>query len=238
MSKESSMTKLDQFEADNLNEDVNENIEIANHAIDMVYRKYKIKFSSPRLVLGYYNKVYGVIKETLLSKRAKNSEYRINIANIVEIGYTDGDKNEELEKMGSFVPYIMELNGHTNNEEEPGENSLEKCVQWNSKNIKEQKKIINEISVNAVKVCSDELDLTIGNPEIIIPVWVTIHEAMVNVMKLKLIDSKSFEIMVNFAGAFDVYCRKTDNGSDIEFSPMIEDKLDTKSDIKSSSKYE
>lgn len=238
MSKNSGMTKLDQFEADNLNEDVNENMEIGNLAIDAVYKKYKIKFSSPRLVLAYYNKVYGVIKETLLSKRAKNAEYKINVAGIVEIGYTDGDKNEDLEKMGSFVPYIMQLGESTGLDSEYGDDSLEKCVQWNSKNVKEQKDIINKISVSAVKVCLDELDLTIGNPEIIIPVWVAIHESMVKLMKLKLTESKEFEIMINFAGCYDVYCRKTEDGTDIEFSPNIEDKLDTKSDIKASSKYE
>lgn len=232
--------KLELYIRDNLIEDVDLNLKIGEVAIEDAKRRYNIRFTSPELVLGFYGVVWNTFTRTLLSKREKFPEYKINIADVIEIGYTNFGDDGESEKVGSFCPYIYNSDSKKKDYTEVDDNtqSLDRCIQWNSKNIREQVELISDITTDAVKSLNDEISLPAGNREIIVPLFVLIHEAMVTTLTLDMIDSGEEEMEFNFISCYDLKIRKQEDGYDFKFKPNVTMKGDVKSDAINNGNFE
>ncbi len=235
-------SKLEEFYKDKIlgTDDEPECKKIAEMAIKVLKKNFKIGFTSPELILSFYAKVFDTLFEILISKRNDFNEYRINVADRFEIGYSDAEDDGESEKIGSFVPFMYPINNSkkefTDDEES---SSVQRCVQWNAMNITEQKSLIDEIASKSVKNMKSDLELQIGSKEIVIPVFITIHEQMIAYLRVAMVDEGVEEKILNFASCFDVISRINDDGdTDIEYAVNIESKLLTKSDEIASSKYE
>ena len=71
-------------------EDQADCIKIAGMATSECLRRWNIGIGSddePEMVLGFYSVVFNTIIDELRNKRSDASEFAINIANVVEIGY-------------------------------------------------------------------------------------------------------------------------------------------------------
>ena len=215
-------------------EDQADCIKIAGMATSECLRRWNIGIGSddePEMVLGFYSVVFNTIIDELRNKRSDASEFAINIANVVEIGYDDSTDDGEQEKQGNFCPYIYDIGNKTSVDENPELDAVERCVRWNSKNQQTQKKILSTIATNAVKNLHDLLDVHLGSTEAVFPLFTTIHEQMVLYMKTKQAETGEPEVMINFAGNFDVYCRIVEGGETvIEYSPKPSLKLGIKND--------
>lgn len=233
--------KLEMHIKENLIDDVELNMTIAEVSMKLAKEKYNIGFTSPELILGYYSVVFDTIMETLLSKRSDFSEYKINIANIIEIGYTNYGDDDESEKIGGFCPYIYNLDNKKKDYSEVEENSssLDRCIQWNSKNITEQVKLIKDISVAAVKNLNDIIDVPVDSHEIIMPLFILIHEQMVSTLTLTMIDSGEEEMDFNFVSCYEVKVRKEEGGSySFGYKPNVTMKGNVKSDAINDANFE
>lgn len=215
-------------------EDQEDCINIAGMANKECLRRWNIGLGGedePEVALGFYSVVFNSIVDMLRSKRADNNEFAINIANVIEIGYDDSTDDGEQEKPGNFCPYIYDLGVKTNIDEDPDHDSIERCVRWNSENVKEQKKTLSEIASNAVKTLHESLDIHLGSTEAVFPLFTTIHEQLVEYMKTKQAESGTSTVMINFCGNFDIYCRLVEGGDvAIEYAPKPSDKIGIKSD--------
>ena len=92
-------------------EDQEDCINIAGMATKECLRRWNIGIGSddePEMVLGFYSVVFATIIDELRNKRSDASEFAINIADVVEIGYDDSTDDGEQEKQGNFCPYIYE----------------------------------------------------------------------------------------------------------------------------------
>ena len=225
---------------DNIIDDVDDNIKIAQLAIRKLNENFSAGFGSPETVLAFYGVTYESIMEVLKEKREKKSSYNINIAGRFEIGYTDSEENEDMEKMGSFVPYIFDKNSNKKTNKNIDEKkSLEACIEWSSQNLKENPDVIKEISTVALKNLKDKVDLHFGHNEIIIPLFVNIHECLISYLKLKQIENNEYETYINFASCFDVFIRMNEEKEQtVEYCPTITMKLETKSDAMATAKHE
>lgn len=216
----------------NVVDDVEECKTIAEMAIRECLKRWNISFGTPETVLAFYSIVYNCIVEELRTKRGEKVEFAIDIANLIQIGYDDNNDDGEQEKSGNFCPFIFELSQQqTSWNEDPDMSSIERCNQWVSENIKEQKKTINSIATAALKALVDVADIHLGSSVAIFPLFTTIHEQVVSFMKVKQADTGASEVMINFAGNFDIYCRVVEGGETvIEYSPKPSMKLGIKSD--------
>lgn len=242
MSKENSGESklIKRWVTDNIVDDIEDNIKIAQLAIRKLNDNFSVGFGSPETVLAFYGVVYDSIIEVLKEKREKKSSYNINIAGRFEIGYTDSEENEDQEKMGSFVPYVFDLNSNkVTNKNVEDKKSLEACIEWSSQNLKENPEVIKEISTKALTNLKDRIDLHLGHYEIIIPLFVNIHECMISYLKLKQAEADEYETYINFASCFDVFVRRNEEKEqNIEYCPTITMKLETKSDAVATAKHE
>lgn len=225
---------------DNLVDDIEENYDIANLAIVNVAKKFSAHFKTPELVLAFYGKTFDTIMDVLNENRGKHSNFCINMCDRFEIGYTDAEHDEDAEKIGSFVPFIYDCSsGKKTYDNKENLRTLDVCTSWLSQNCIKQPEIIKTIGSRALKVLGDDICLYLAEQEIVIPIFIIIHESMIGYLTLKLAESDKRRIKINFAGCFDVNVSLDENNNTlIEYSPTIAAKLSTKSDSIATSKYE
>lgn len=229
--------KLAKWYEDTVVEDREDCENIAGMATRECLRRWNIGIGSddePAVVLGFYSVVYDTIRNTLNEKRSEKSAFSINIADVIEIGYDDTKDDGEQEKQGNFCPFIFDIGHKTDVDEDPDLDAVERCVRWNSENIKTQKKTLSEIATTAIKRASEELEIHLGTPEAVFPIFTTIHEQLVLYMKTKQAEEGTPQVMINFAGNFDIYCRLVEEDGKvlpvIEYKPKPSEKLQTKND--------
>lgn len=225
---------------ENIVDDVEDNYIIARLASEVIKKKFSSQFKSEELVLAFYGVVFESIMEVLLEKRNEYNSYNINIADRFEVGYTDADENEDMEKMGSFVPYIYDKKcGKKTYDNVEARPTIEVCTNWLSQNNIDNIEIIKKISTVAVKNLDREINLQLSHWETVIPFFIMIHESMISYLELKQTESGEYEIFINFASCFDVFVRlNEDKEVTIEYCPTITSKLETKSDAIATSKHE
>ena len=237
--EEKESVKLMEWAEDNIPVDDKEiNFNIAKEAIKQIYDCFHIQFTSELTVLAFYSKVYEAIMKVLLNKRETKSEFVINIADRIEIGYKDSD-DEDCEKQGSFVPFIYNIEKGIVDfaADDATENSAELCTQWEATNVKAQVKTLHEIATAAIKLLAD-VDIPNPNEVIIIPCFTVIHDSLVKYLKnyydiyyYKQDDIDTYELNVNFANNFNVIVRKDADGNTVlEIGPNVSMKVSTKSD--------
>lgn len=235
---EKESVKLNQWIRDNFVQDQEICKNIAKEAIQQIYDCFRIRFTTDETVLAFYSKVYDAIMDILWDKRSTHSEYAINIADRVEFGYVD-NTDEDMEKVGSFVPYIYNLDTPVSDfaSDDISAKSIELCTEWATNNVKSQIKTIHDISVRATKLLA-EVDIPNPDENIIIPCFVKIHEAMVAYLKhyydlyhYKEDNPDTYELNVDFCGNFNVVVRKdAENQTVLEIAPNVASKIGTKDD--------
>lgn len=237
--EEKESVKLNEWVEDNIPVDDREiNYNIAREAIKAIYDNFHIQFTTENTVLAFYSKVYEAIMNYLCKRREKDSEFVINIADRLEIGFKDSD-DEDCEKQGSFVPFIYNLDeGKTDfAADDPTEQSIDICTEWEASNVKTQIKTLHEIAKQSIELLN-EIDIPNPNEVIIIPCFTIIHESLVKYLKnyfdiyyYKQDDIDTHEMVVNFASNFNVIVRKDAEGLTVlEIAPNVSMKVFTKSD--------
>lgn len=191
-------------------------------------------------VSSFYGIVYDNIIKALAGKRENVPEFAIQFADIVEIGYDNATDDGEMEKSGSFCPFIADLGGSVKAEFEPDTPSIERCTQWASTKLQGNMKILDEIATSAMTELHEEVNMVIGKSCLIIPLFCTIHDQIVKYMRVLYAEKPDeSEVSINFINAFDIYCRMLENGETaIEYSPKPSQKLAIKSDAKATSPNE
>lgn len=245
------MSKKDSMDGENLKllnwydttviEDIEDCLTIGAISREEIKRKWNVAFGGDegdedgeKAVLGFYSCVFEAILEELQKKRTEKPEFAINFANIVEIGYDNSEDDGEQEKVGNFCPYMIDLKGTLDlaegYETKP---SIERFTEWMSGNIKDTKAgTINSIAMEALKKCKDKISLHLAEATAVIPMFCTIQTEIVKYMQLKRMNEKATEVMINFAGNFNCYCRLTGDGDQVavEYAMNPSDKLSIKSD--------
>lgn len=219
-------------------EDVDDILTICESASVIIYNRFRMKFDDPRLLAVTWAKIYEAFFIKLKSLQTEYTDFTINICERLQMSYSNSDE-EDNEKAGNFCPSIVHLNNTKKNDEvdDPTATSNERAVQWNNDNIIKQPKLIREISVNALKILADT-DIQIGTAEIIVPIFITVYETLINYIKIKRREMDQFEYKVNFVSLMEISARETEDADtdDIYIKPSIDSKTGIKNDEKFASK--
>ena len=228
------MTKSQAWFEKNINEDEEALIAIGELSNRAISDKFALTLTTPELPIAMYSVIFRSIKDVLKSKEEENSDYSIEIANRVKIGYSNYD-NENAEKNGNFMVFIKHIPGskveNTRDEEEETNKTIELAAQWNAINITTDIEVIQEIADKAKKNIDDELNTAIGSTELVIPLFITIHESMISYLSLKRVELQECEYEINMAGEFFVGVRENDEGEEeVYFIPPVDLRLAMKDD--------
>lgn len=184
---------------------------------------------------------YAAIINELQKLREEYSSYQINLANRLLIGYTN-QSSEEDEKTGNFMIFIKHLNhysvGIDDGEYKTPEEKRRYVTEWNSENMTEKPDVTARIAAYAHKQL-EKINIILGSPEFIFPVFITVYEGIVNYVKNVRRKETLEEYEINFASCFWIKAMEQDDGVDkIVIRPSIESKLDLKSDKDATSIYD
>lgn len=224
---------------ENAPEDQEDIMTICETASKQIRDKLKVRFDDPRLLGAVFSKIYDAILNKLESMETEYSDFTINIADRVSIGYTTSE-NDEDEKEGNFMVFIRHMNSNkkVDDVDDPTAKPHERAVQWNTENIIAQPDLLRNISVDAVEELKS-INVQIGTSELIIPIFVFVYEAIISYLKIKRREKNEFEFEVNFMSCFYIGARESeDEFDDIYIRPNINSKLKLKNDVKASSKFE
>lgn len=204
--------------------------------------KFKINLGHDETAISIYACIFDAIRDVLKDMESKKDSYSINIANRLEIGYTssfDGGNGDELEKKGNFAMYLRHIPNSSLTEMDENEpKSVVLCTQWNALNITSSIEAVKKIAKRSLVIMNDRLAINIASPEVIMPVFCTIHQKMVQYIMIKRSEEDCFEYRINMCGCFEAFCRQMDDGVDIVFKPSIYDKGHMKDDGNASIKFE
>lgn len=231
--------KYEKYFEEFAHEDTEHILSICETASKIIWDRFRTRFDDPRLLASCFSKIFGSFLNKLEALEAEYSDFNINICDRLCMGYSTNEDDDD-EKQGNFMVYIRHINANKKNEEsdDPTAKAVERAVQWNTENIISQPELLRKISIDALEDLK-HIDVSIGSSELIIPIFVTTYEAIINYIKVKRREEDAFEFEINFISCFYIGARESeDEMDDIYIRPNIESKLQLKSDIKASSKHE
>ena len=222
-------------------EDIDEVLTISSTASQIIYEKFKIKLDDPKETAVIFSKTFEAILDFLQNLEKDYSEFKINLCNRFVVGYTTIE-SEEDEKEGNFMVYIRHLNSLNTSMDNDSDNeslkATELAVQWNTDNILDQPKIIKDIASRAYEKLK-KLDMYLVSSEVIMPIFITTYENIINYLKIRRKELDKFEYEINFASIFYIGARESeDDTADIYIRPNIESKLKLKNDAIATAKHE
>lgn len=234
------MQKFIAYYDENVIEDKEEIETICEVARKQLWERFHLKFgdvtkSDPegaKMVGSCFAVIFDTILLKLEELERTHSDYQINIADRLVIGYNTSEDDDD-EKQGNFMVFLKHLENNKKVEKnfDPSLKPVQRAVEWNSINILAQPDIIREISESAVSLLSSEIEVTIAQPELIMPIFVTVYDALVSFLKIRRNEKDEFEYEINFMNCFKIGVRENeDNLSDVYIIPNIESKLRLKSD--------
>ena len=221
---------------------------ICDTANKVIYDRFRVNLRRPNDPFFSYYKMtamifvetFKAIIEQLIERRNSNATYNINIANRINIGFSNSD-NDEDEKNGNFCPYVKDIPHYTVKDDDDIKlegHAKEYIRNWNQENMIQNPEDTMTIANRALKALN-EIDIKLGSPELVFPIFVTIYESIISFLKIRRRESEDDEYMINFCNCITVDCIGQDDGVDkITIIPAIEDKLNIKSDKKTTSIYE
>lgn len=181
-----------------------------------------------------------VILDFIKSQQSTYSNFTLQIANCVYIGYTN-NTNENNEKVGNFMPFmqyigedrnIVDVN-HTHSDKMDRATKL--YLRWMELNTKQNVEYYKTIQENAASVLYNDYAVNVHSTEMIIPTFCIFLDNVINVLKLhwnELEGTDVSEVKMDVLGLFTCYYSfdEEENREIIDFQPNITMKLALKSD--------
>lgn len=225
-------SKTTQWFVDNVIDDIDELKEIGDLANKMMLDRLSISLTNNMQPIALYGIIFSTICDIVAARENEYSEFAVNIADRLRIGYTTTD-SEDDEKNGNFMVFIQHISNPKNESlDEEESSSIALCSQWNADNIKVQSELMKEIAIKAKRALGDYINIKIESHEFIIPMFCIIHSAIMNYIALKRADNNVDEYELNIAGLYTVGCCMTEEGDvDFYFIPSISLKLKFKNDL-------
>lgn len=213
---------------------------ICNLTAESVDNQFSLKVKSDNTeVFGviFYG-TFMTILDYIRSKQKNYNEYTIEIANSVNVGYTNND-NEDNEKVGNFMP-ILEFIGINRNLVDIETNidsgrTARNYLRWKELNVKKNIESCKEIQEKALERLKSEFKTELRTSEAVIPIFCIFMDHITNLLKTKFQEADGTdvsEVQMNVFGLFDAYYSydEEDQKEIIEFQPNITMKLALKSD--------
>ena len=222
--------------------------QVGRTAAENIFNDFNINFSGNERTDGFKMPIMIFIKTLeqiimeLEKQRSTMSSFEINIADRLVIGYSNTDGNYSGdEKNGNFMIYLQDL-GHyiaPNDDIRSGGSCREYISAWNNENMVKQPETLNRIAAKTATVLAKELDIQLLNHEFVFPIFVTVYETLVHILKITRRELKEEDFAVNFCNCFLIRAMEQDSGVDkIIIQPSIEFKMALKSDAIATSIYE
>lgn len=240
--KDHEMTLCEQYFVANVpsDDEFRQDIDQIGEMAERELRKFHIKLGFSYVPIAFYCVVWDTILEYFKELQKTKESFGINIANRLEMGFTtsfDGE-DSDLEKLGNFMIYMKNIDHASIFDVPDSDKTVEICNEWAVKNIDTIVKEVEEITKRASQNISKKLGFHVTDPTVILAMFCTIHDKILDYLKLKREEADVFEVSIIFCGRFEAYARLLDEGLEISFKPCVFAKGFIKEDGAATAKYE
>lgn len=226
----------------NIVDDKDEMLTIGKMAKNALYSEFLIHFPFDGTPISIFAQIYDAIISYLKSQQSTKDSVSIELGKRLEIGYTTTfmDENaEELEKLGNSMVYLKYIDNSAKMHFDSSDGgTVERCTKWAEANITTSLDAHKEITRIATKNLEKNLSMIIGQPSVIMPIFMTVFDHMIDFCKISYPEQKEFQYKINMAGCFEVCVMETEDGLDISLKPSVSDKVRMKDDGSFSSKFD
>lgn len=243
LSKEKREKYLDLFDTycvDN-REDV---ITICEAADIQIFKNFKMRLKSPELVAVIFMVIHNTIMKRIQAEQKTSSSVKIDICGRLFMGFDDNPNEADAEKVGNFMVYIIHNNDRPKSIKSIDETlgSKERMVQWNTENIINNPKIINDIAIDATDALK-RYDIIIPSSSAVFPIFITVYDTIITYVTKQRADRDDFRFVINFMSCFDIGCQEAvdendETTDDIVIDPTPADKQLIKDDFKATSVHD
>lgn len=233
------MEKFMEYFNEYVTEDTEDIITICESASKIINDRFRCKLPKAELVASMFSSIYYSILNELTVFEKEYNDFQINICDRLIIGYSTTE-DEDDEKQGNFQIYIRHLNSAKKNDDIADQEATtdERAVIWNATNVKEQPELLRKISIKA-KEDLEKIDVVIASSELILPIFVSVYEALIMYITTRRRELDEFQYEINFCSCFNIGAREAEDELDeIYLVPSIASKLTLKNDAQATAKYE
>lgn len=216
---------------------------VGEASIKRLQSRFNIHFKTAKIAVAVYSTIFEEIHNLLKERQKSKSSYSINIANMLEIGFTSGfeDEDTDAEKIGNYMIYMKNLDSSSISwDRDPNEkNCAVLCTSWVASNINSCTEDIKIIVSRAFEALH-KISIWAPSPDTIIPMFCTIHSTVIEMIKMEYANAKQEDkddFIRCFAGLYDITVMETEEGLLIQLKPGVFDKGRYKND-RLSSNYE
>lgn len=221
---------------------------ICDTANKVIYDRFRVNMKRPgdpfysyyKMTAMIFVETFRAIIQQLIARRDTNATYAINVANRINIGFSNSD-NDEDEKNGNFMVYVKDIPHYSvkDDDEIKMDSKFKEYIRnWNQENMIQNPEDTMQIANRALKSLTD-IEIHLGSPELIFPLFVTIYESIISYLKIRRRELETDTFKLNFCNCMKFICYEQDDGVDkITIIPAIEDKIGLKSDKVGTSIYE
>lgn len=225
---------------ENVSDNAEELLEIGEFANKQLLETISLGLNSPATTIAIYSKIFETICDVVVEQEKDWSDFQLNIADRLIIGYTTTD-DENDEKQGNFMVYMLP-GGSTRSDkplDDDERDTITLCTQWNAANVKTQPEVIKAIASRGRKALDSIINIKMESDEFIIPMFCVIHSQIVSYIRTKRVELNQPEYELNIAGLYTIGITETDDAEEnIYYVPSITLKLKFKNDAEASGKYE
>lgn len=244
-------SKATQYFLENTTEENREEMELIGSICSPILKKrISLGIKNPHIIISMYLKILETICDTIRKRESDCTEFSLNIANRLIIGYTSTD-DEDDEKFGNFQAFMkhveasevqkeMDLDEDT---EDASGKTVELSTHWNAINVKEQADVLKEVAANSKAGINEVINVTFSSIEFVIPFFCIVHSQIVEYIKAKQAekakeaDSPLVEYSLDVCGWYTISIENVQSSNsedvtqDIFYEPGIAMKLFFKNDM-------
>lgn len=226
------LTTAEKWVDENIFENREELMEIGAIANKILHDKLSCDIPLAETTIAMYCHIFKTILGVVKSKQDGWSDFCLNIADRLKVGYTTSD-DDDAEKSGNYMAFIQHVeNTQTDDSLDESETkTIDLCTSWCATNIKVQSDIVNEVAAQAKADIDKNLNIKLESLEFIIPFFCIVHAQLVNYIRLKRKELEVEEYEIKVEDIYFAKCVETNDGEEvIDFHPCISTKLYFKDD--------
>lgn len=216
-----------------------ESMAIIRQAAEKIYTNLCLDFKNEAgyiyLATLFYSTWHNVL-DFLESKVKNYTDYKLDIAGLIEVGFCNGQDDDESEQ-GNFVPTIEHKSSKvplTLKEDEKSQ--VSPSVEFNSRMITQNPDAIRVIAEKVREFFDKECDLLLPSSETVFPIFGYIYNSLVVYVTLRRKELDEFNYKIDFLNCFNIIAMfAQDGGTEIGFEPKQMQKLSIKSDAHATS---
>ena len=196
-----------------------------------IHDKFRLTLSPEPIIAIYCFTLEAILKYLKKQQEKGHKSFQVNICNVISVSYSNLS-DDEAEKSDNFMPFIQQIaDGPIPDTGITSSDTIELCAAWNSSHISEQPDAISEIATHTLRDLKDTLNMKAADKQLIMPIFCTVHESIINYMKLKRVDLGATSYTLDIAQIYKICVSEADDGTElIEYMPSIFTKKNTKDD--------